>query len=210
MVREPVPDPSRSGSVVLDLGPGVGALVLHAAPEMDGREIEVSTLGGGTPAHRTHSRVRPRETGGETQYAAVYPQLAAGDYTIWKDDVTPAATVTIEGGQVTTTCWPGTAANHRPPPGDPPRQELPPRPGRLTGRPQVAPKAGQVADAEPSLRTPSGPGSAATGAARVFRRAFPAVWRLLQVASLPLALVSGSWPMSCYRSADHSMIKRRP
>src|SRR6266702_4195604 len=79
----------------------------HAAPEMDGREIEVSLLGGGAPAHRTHSRVRPRKTGGETQYAAVYPQLAAGDYTIWKDDVTPAATVTIEGGQVTTTCWPG-------------------------------------------------------------------------------------------------------
>jgi hypothetical protein len=37
----------------------------------------------------------------------VYPQLTAGDYTIWKDDATPAATVTIEGGQVTTTCWPG-------------------------------------------------------------------------------------------------------
>src|SRR5229473_2525746 len=116
-MREPVPGPSRSGSVILDLGPGVGALVLHAAPEMGGREIEVSPLGGGTPAHRTHSRVRPRKTGGETQYAAVYPQLVAGDYTIWEDDVTPVATVTIEGGQVTTTCWPGTAINHPPPPG---------------------------------------------------------------------------------------------
>jgi hypothetical protein len=111
-MREPVPGPSSSGSVVLDLGPGVGALVLHAAPEMDGWEIEVSPLGGAT-AQRTHSQVRRRETGGETQYAAVYPQLAAGDYTIWKDDVTPAATVTIEGGRVTTTCWPSTAA--RPP-----------------------------------------------------------------------------------------------
>src|SRR6202035_3572015 len=79
-------------------------------------EIEVSPLGGGTRAHRTHSRVRPRKTGGETQYAAVYPQLAAGDYTIWEDDVTPAAAVTIEGGQVTTTCWPGTPINHPPPP----------------------------------------------------------------------------------------------
>jgi hypothetical protein len=108
-MREPVPGPSSSGSVILDLGPGVGALVLHAAPEMGGREIEVSPLGGGTPAHRTHSRVRPRKTGGETRYAAVYPQLAAGDYTIWEDDVTPAATVTIEGGHVTTTYWPGTA-----------------------------------------------------------------------------------------------------
>jgi hypothetical protein len=118
-MREPVPGPSASGSVILDLGPGVGALVLHAAPEMDGREIEVSPLGSGARAHRTHSRVRPRKTGGETQYAAVYPQLAAGDYTIWEDDVTPAAAVTIEGGQVTTTCWPGTAINHPPPPGGP-------------------------------------------------------------------------------------------
>jgi hypothetical protein len=106
-MSEPVPGPSRSGSVLLDLGPGVGALVLHAPPEMDGREIEVTPMGGGTPAHRTHSRVRTRETGAGTQYAAVYPQLAAGDYTIWKDDVTPAATVTIQGGRVTTTCWPG-------------------------------------------------------------------------------------------------------
>ena len=78
------PAPAAS---LLDLGPGVGALVLHAAPEMDGREIEVSPLGAGAPAHRTHSRVRPRKTGDETQYAAVYPQLAAGDY-VWKDDVT--------------------------------------------------------------------------------------------------------------------------
>ena len=109
-MREPVPGPSRSGSVMLDLGPGVGALVLHAAPEMDGREIEVSPLSGGPAVHRTHSQVRPRETSGETQYAAVYPQLAAGAYTIWKDDVTPALTVTIESAQVTTACWPGTTA----------------------------------------------------------------------------------------------------
>jgi hypothetical protein len=115
-MREAVPGPSRSGSVVLELGPGVGALVLHAALEMDGREIDVSPLGGHAPAHRTHSRVRPRQAGGETQYAAVYPQLAAGDYTIWKDDVTPAGTVTIEGGQVTTMCWPGTVASR---PGSP-------------------------------------------------------------------------------------------
>lgn len=104
-MNEPVPGPSSSGSVVLDLGPGVGALVLHTAQELDGREIEVSPAGS-APGHRTHSQVRPRKTARETQYAAVYPQLAAGDYTIWKDDATPVATVTINGGQVTTTWWP--------------------------------------------------------------------------------------------------------
>ena len=61
---------------------------------------------GSTPAHRTHSQVRPRKTGGQTQDAAVYPQLPAGNYTVWKDDLTPAATVTINDGQVTTTWWP--------------------------------------------------------------------------------------------------------
>jgi hypothetical protein len=103
---EPAPGPSSSGSVVLDLGAGIGALVLYTPPEMDGHEIEVSPLGG-APVHRTHSQVRLRKTRDQTHYAAVYPQLAAGDYAIWRDDVTPAATVTIAGGQVTATWWPG-------------------------------------------------------------------------------------------------------
>jgi hypothetical protein len=110
-VAEPVPGASGPGSVVLELGPGIGALVLRAPPELDGREIEVSPVGN-APGPRTHSRVRPRTTGGHTRYAAVYPQLPAGDYTIWNDDDTPSATVTIHGGQVTTTRWPG----HPPPP----------------------------------------------------------------------------------------------
>ena len=110
-MHESVPGPASPGSVVLELGPGIGALVLHTPPELDGREIEVSPLGR-APGARTHSRVRPRNAGSHTQYAAVYPQLAAGDYTIWNDDDTPAATITIHSGQVTTTRWP----SHPPPP----------------------------------------------------------------------------------------------
>ncbi len=108
MSPEAIPGPSGSGSVVLDLGPGVGALVLHAPPELDGREIEISPAGG-APQRRTHSQVRARKVGSGTQYAAVYPQLAAGDYTIWADDRTAVAAVTITGGQVTTAWWPGPA-----------------------------------------------------------------------------------------------------
>lgn len=110
-MHEHVPGPSGSGSVVLELGPGVGALVLHTPRDLDGREIEVSPLGG-TTVRRTHSRVRPRTAGRGTQYAAVYPQLAAGTYTVWDDAVTPIATVTIHGGRVTTAWWPG----YSPPP----------------------------------------------------------------------------------------------
>lgn len=101
--------PSTSGSVVLELGPGIGALVLHTPPELDGAEIEISldTPPAEPASMRTHSQVRQRLTGGGTQFAAVYPGLAAGDYTIWRDASSPAMTVTVDGGQVTTARWPG-------------------------------------------------------------------------------------------------------
>jgi hypothetical protein len=105
-MNEPVPGPSGPGSVILDLGPGTGALVLHTPPELDGREIEIS-LAGTAPAHRTHSRVRPRQAARHTQYAAVYPQVEVGIYTVWDDEDTPALTVAIHGGRVTTAWWPG-------------------------------------------------------------------------------------------------------
>ena len=100
--------PSTSGSVVLELGQGVGALVLFTPPELDGAEIEISpvTPPPGQPARRTHSQVRRRLTPGGAKFAAVYPELAAGGYTIWRDASTPVVTVTVDGGQVTTARWP--------------------------------------------------------------------------------------------------------
>lgn len=108
-VHEKPLGPSTSGSVVLELGASVGALVLHTPPELDGAEIEISqvTQPADSPAKRTHSQVRQRLTPGGTTFAAVYPGLAAGDYTIWRDASTPAITVTIDGGRVTTARWPG-------------------------------------------------------------------------------------------------------
>jgi hypothetical protein len=41
-----------------------------------------------------------------TRYAAVYPGLLAGAYTIWGDEG-PAVTAVITGGQVTSCSWPG-------------------------------------------------------------------------------------------------------
>lgn len=110
---EPVLGPSRAGSVVLDLGAGVGALVLNAPAELNGREIEISPVAGGVRARRTHSLVRQRRTGTGTSYAAVYPGLAAGDYTVWDDAVTPAGTVRIDSGQVTSYRWPARPAEPR-------------------------------------------------------------------------------------------------
>jgi hypothetical protein len=104
-MNEHVPPPSRSGSVVLNVGPGIGALVLHVPAGLDRREIEISSHA--TPAaRRTHSQVRERRTGGSVQYAAVYPDLSAGDYTIWRDATTVLGVVTIEGGHVASYHWP--------------------------------------------------------------------------------------------------------
>ncbi len=104
---EPVAGPSGSGTVVLELGPGAGTLVLHTPAEMNGAEIEISEAGGGgQTGYRTHSRVRPRHVASGTRYAAVYPGLPPGEYTIWRDAHTPAATVTVAEGVATTASWP--------------------------------------------------------------------------------------------------------
>ena len=98
--------PSGPGTVVLELGAGVGALVLYTPAELDGAEIEISR-DDAPGARRTHAQVRPRQLPGQTRYAAVYPDLATGRYTIWRDQDSPAAAVTVAGGQVTSCHWPG-------------------------------------------------------------------------------------------------------
>ena len=104
-MTESVPGPSVAGSVVLNVGGSIGALVIYTTAEHNGREIEIS--GQGAPAaRRTHSQVRERRAGRSRQHAAVYPGLAAGDYTIWADATIPAGVVTISGGQVTSYHWP--------------------------------------------------------------------------------------------------------
>jgi hypothetical protein len=97
--------PSGPGTVVLELGADVGALVLFTPAELDGREIEISR-DADPGARRTHSQVRPRHLVGVTRYAAVYPDLAAGAYTIWADGQSQAGRVVITGGRVTNWSWP--------------------------------------------------------------------------------------------------------
>jgi hypothetical protein len=99
---EPAAGPSGPGTVVLELGPGAGALILHTPPGQDGAEIEVSLDGG----RRTHSMVRPRHVAGTTTHAAVYPDLPPGDYTIWAGSKA-VATVTVAAAAVSTATWPG-------------------------------------------------------------------------------------------------------
>jgi hypothetical protein len=103
-MTESVAGPSGPGTVVLELGADVGALVLLTPAELDGREIEISR-DAERGARRTHSQVRPRHMAAGTRYAAVYPDLPAGAYTIWADEHRPAGRVVITGGLVTSWSW---------------------------------------------------------------------------------------------------------
>jgi hypothetical protein len=107
-MTEPAAGSSGPGTVVLELGPGIGALILYTPADLDGEEIEISgDVEPGDPgSRRTHSRVRPRHMPGETRYAAVYPSLPAGRYTVWRDEHSLAATVMVTGGQVSSCHWP--------------------------------------------------------------------------------------------------------
>lgn len=95
--------PSHDGSVVLDIGAGIGALVLHVPAELVGVEIDVVGIGPGTTS--THSLVRPRLMPDRTLYAAVYPGLPEGEYRIPTAAGFPATDVHVLGGSVAEVSW---------------------------------------------------------------------------------------------------------
>lgn len=102
-MTENSPGPSGPGSVVLDIGGGVGALIIITPARMAGAEIDVSPVQ--DAAGRTHAVVRERRLGPASCHAAVYPALPAGDYTIWRDAGSPAGTIRIDGGAAARYRW---------------------------------------------------------------------------------------------------------
>lgn len=86
--------PSWDGSVVLDIGGDVGALILRTPPTSFGCEIDL--VPDDMCAPRVHSAVRERRTINGSSFAAVYPQLKEGSYTI--EGTTQR--LTIVGGRV--------------------------------------------------------------------------------------------------------------
>jgi hypothetical protein len=102
-MAESSPGPSGPGSVLLDIGGDVGALIIITPARMAGEEIHISPLD--DPAARTHALVRERRLGPASCHAAVYPALAEGDYTIWRHAGSPAGTVRIDGGAAARYRW---------------------------------------------------------------------------------------------------------
>lgn len=94
--------PARTEHVVLDLGGGFGALLITAPAVLKGREIEISPLE--NPLVRTHNEVIEREVNGRTIFAAVLPDLPAGEYTIWRNGHNDQC-LAIEDGCICTIDW---------------------------------------------------------------------------------------------------------
>jgi hypothetical protein len=103
---------SREGSAVIDIGPGVGALVVHAPQSLAGQELEISVTGSAT--RTTHTVVRERRVGGRRTFAALFPALPVGDYVIWSGGQPVADRVSVASGEVTQTTLPFTPAPMNP------------------------------------------------------------------------------------------------
>ena len=90
---------ARPEHVMLELGPGVGALVLRTGADLHGMEIEISPAG--RDAERSHKQVHERRVAGRPLYGAVFDSLPAGDYTLWLDDRPLRRRIAVTGAAVT-------------------------------------------------------------------------------------------------------------
>ncbi len=97
--------PTESGTVMLDVGGEMGALIIYTGRDLHGREIEISRVDQ-DGAVRTHSAVRERIVRDGVFHSAVYPDLTAGLYTVWWDEETPAGTISVNGGAIAEFVWP--------------------------------------------------------------------------------------------------------
>jgi hypothetical protein len=83
---------------VLELGDGVGALIVHTDPELLGTEIEISPAR--DDSRRQHKAVLQRTIGPRTVNVLVYDNLPEGEYTLWLDEAEPTRGVRVTGGEV--------------------------------------------------------------------------------------------------------------
>ena len=105
---EEPPAPSHGASVVLDIGPHAGALVLYASEDLAGAEIEIRPGWGAWLG--AHTAIRERHTGGRVRYAGVFGSLAEDTYDLRLKGGAPGTfrlTVDVVAGAVTEVTLPG-------------------------------------------------------------------------------------------------------
>ncbi|HEU4811344.1 MAG TPA: hypothetical protein VFT00_04320 [Nocardioides sp.] len=99
------------GSVLLDIGGDVGALVVTMPEGMEGVEIEIRPEGSGASAHvhhhhHEHVAVVNRPAGGARIPSLVFPELLEGSYELYEKGTHHVRlTVAVRGGEVATAAW---------------------------------------------------------------------------------------------------------
>jgi len=89
---------SHAQHVVLDIGDDIGALIVHANPELLGTEVEISPAG--RDDERSHKEVLERNTGSRSEHVLVFDNLPEGEYTLWIDNVARNHNVRVAGGAI--------------------------------------------------------------------------------------------------------------
>jgi len=97
-VARPHPEP-----VVLDIGDGIGALIVYGDQEMIDTPIEVSPTG--ADDERFHQHILERPMPGATRYAAVFDKIAEGSYTLWLHGEARAREFEVTGATVSELDW---------------------------------------------------------------------------------------------------------
>lgn len=95
------------GPVLLDIGDGVGAIVVRMPASMEGLEIEVVPREGDRRGHpHGHVAVVARPTATAAQHSVVFPDLAAGSYELREPSGAVGLMVEVTGGAVSEASWP--------------------------------------------------------------------------------------------------------
>jgi hypothetical protein len=94
----PISEGAASASVALDIGNGLGALVILPSERFRGKEIEISRVDSDEP--RTHTGVHERSRKSGKTLTAIFGSLLAGEYVIWEDATTAGPVVDVPDGAV--------------------------------------------------------------------------------------------------------------
>ena len=95
-----------TAAVVLDIGGDIGAAIVRASRTLEGRELEIRPVGSEWNGH--HVAFHPREAAAGPTTAAIFPDLARGDWEVRLRGVKDSRPVPLRvvGGQVTTVPFP--------------------------------------------------------------------------------------------------------
>lgn len=92
--------PSAIGSVVLDIGEDVGALLVEFPSQFLGEELDLTPLG--ATVALMHGEVRARDVG-YAKFAVLYSAVPAGTYILEGSE----QQFEVKGGRVTAAVWDG-------------------------------------------------------------------------------------------------------